>query len=52
VKKAPKGKSDHRARSFDATWTAFEEDSRMFWTEMNSLVEMLDGVEAEGAGDA
>ena len=40
--------------SFDlpATWANFESDGRSFWTEMDSLVEMLDGVVAEEANDA
>ncbi len=35
-----------------AAWASFEDDGRIFWTEMNSLVEMLDGVIAEEANDA
>jgi type I restriction enzyme M protein len=35
-----------------ATWANFESDGRSFWTEMDSLVEMLDGVVAEEANDA
>jgi type I restriction enzyme M protein len=35
-----------------STWANFESDGRSFWTEMDSLVEMLDGVVAEEANDA
>ncbi|MDB4628027.1 type I restriction-modification system subunit M [bacterium] len=35
-----------------ATWANFESDGRSFWTKMDSLVEMLDGVVAEAANDA
>mgnify|MGYP001441362397 FL=1 len=35
-----------------ASWANFESDGRPFWTEMDSLVEMLDGVVAEEATDA
>ena len=35
-----------------ATWANFESDGRSFWTEMDSLVEALDGVVAEEANDA
>ena len=35
-----------------ATWANFESDGRAFWMEMDSLVEMLDGVVAEEANDA
>jgi type I restriction enzyme M protein len=35
-----------------ASWANFESDGRSFWTEMDSLVEMLDGVVAEDANDA
>jgi len=52
VKKKPTGKSDDGTESLDATWTTIEEDGRMFWADMDSLVEMLDGVVAAGAGDA
>ena len=35
-----------------ASWANFESDGRSFWTEMDSLVEMLDGVVGEEANDA
>lgn len=46
VKKPAKITSDNGAESLAAIWTAFEEDGHTFWTEMDSLVEMLDGVVA------
>lgn len=33
-------------------WAAFDEGGREFWTQMDALVDMLDGVVAEEAGDA
>ena len=33
-------------------WAAFEDDGRAFWTQMDALVDMLDGVVAEEADDA
>ncbi len=33
-------------------WAAFDEDGRGFWTQMDGLVDMLDGVVAEEANDA
>ena len=38
--------------SLEEAWTAFETDGESFWKEMNSLVEMLDGIAAEEARDA
>jgi type I restriction enzyme M protein len=37
--------------SLAATWAAFDEMGREFWTQMDALVEMVDGVVAEGAND-
>jgi len=47
VKSSTKGSLD-----LPASWANFESDGRSFWTEMDSLVEMLDGVVAEEANDA
>ncbi|MEQ9455612.1 MAG: class I SAM-dependent DNA methyltransferase [Phycisphaeraceae bacterium] len=33
-------------------WAAFDEGGREFWTQMDALVDMLDGVVAEGVNDA
>ena len=52
VKKVKKAKGADDSQSLSDTWTSFEDDGRTFWTEMDSLVEMLDGVVAEEAGDA
>ena len=35
-----------------AAWASFEEDGRILWTEMDSLVRALDGVVAKEANDA
>lgn len=35
-----------------AAWTEFDEGGRDFWTQMDALVDMLDGVVAEEANDA
>ena len=52
VKKAPASKSDMDTASLDATWAAFDEGGREFWTEMDSFVERLDGIVAEETSDA
>ncbi|MBT7125478.1 MAG: SAM-dependent DNA methyltransferase [Gemmatimonadales bacterium] len=40
------------ALDLPSTWANFESDGRYFWTEMDSLVEMLDDVVAKEANDA
>ena len=40
------------AGSLQRRWAAFDADGREFWTEMDALVDMLDGVVAEEATDA
>lgn len=52
VKKSKKAKGTDDSQSLSDTWTSFEDDGRDFWTEMDSLVEMLDGVVEEEVGDA
>ena len=52
VKKAPKPKPAADTQTLSNAWTSFEEEGREFWTAMDSLVEMLDGVVFEEAGDA
>jgi type I restriction enzyme M protein len=42
------GAGDHAA----GAWAAFDEDGREFWTQMDALVDMLDGVVAEEVNDA
>ena len=51
VKKAPKSKYAGSAQSLSDAWTSFEDEGRGFWTEMESLVELLDSVVAEEASD-
>lgn len=41
-----------RAEDMSAAWAAFDNERRAFWNEMESLVEMLDGVVAGEARDA
>ncbi|MFG1690566.1 N-6 DNA methylase [Gemmatimonadota bacterium] len=52
VKKAPSLESSGHSQSLSDAWVSFEEEGREFWTEMDSLVEMLDGIVAEEAGNA
>ena len=52
VKKSSATKTPGETQSLGVSWTSFEQDSREFWVEMDSLVEMLDSVVAEEAGDA
>ena len=52
VKKTSKSKSSTDTQSLSDAWTFFEDGRREFWVEMNSLVEMLDSVVADEAGDA
>ncbi len=51
VKKSVANKTVENARSLDVSWAAFEQDGREFWTEMDSLVEMLEGVVVKKASD-
>jgi type I restriction enzyme M protein len=39
-------------RDLRKAWAAFDAGGREFWEQMDELVDMLDGVVAEGAGDA
>jgi type I restriction enzyme M protein len=51
--KKPKPVADAREQATLATaWAAFDEDGREFWTRMDELVEMLDGVVVEDTNDA
>jgi type I restriction enzyme M protein len=52
VKKVRPAVVEGAKSSLAATWAAFDEASRPFWTQMDVLVDMLDGVVAEDAGDA
>ena len=51
VKKASKADPEGETQGLVATWASFEAGGREFWSEMDSLVEMLDGVLAEEATD-
>ncbi len=48
VKKSPATKTPGRTKRLDASWAAFDHNSREFWIEMHTLVEMLEGALAEG----
>jgi type I restriction enzyme M protein len=51
VKKETKTKPTGDTQSLSAAWTTFEEEGCEFWTGMDSLVEMLDGVVDGEVGD-
>lgn len=52
VKKVRPATVEGKGASLAATWAEFSERGREFWTQMDALVDMLDGVVAEEAGDA
>ena len=52
VKKKTASTGDGGSRDLATAWSAFEQEGREFWTEMDALVEMLDGVVAGEASDA
>lgn len=52
VQKARKLVTGCEAQSFSNAWISFEDEGPKFWMEMESLVEMLDGVVAVEASDA
>jgi len=52
VKKVRPAMAEGNGTSLAATWAAFDEQGREFWTQMDALVDMLDGVVAEEADDA
>jgi len=52
VKKAKATVTEGEETTIAETWAAFDGDGRTFWTQMDALVDMLDGVVAEEAGDA
>ena len=51
-KPQPNGQPGYIRIDMPTAWASFEDDGRIFWTKMDSLVEMLDGVVAEEANDA
>ncbi len=52
VKKHRTSKSDYESTCFADKWSLFEQDGRNFWSEFDSLLEMLDGTAAEETSDA
>jgi type I restriction enzyme M protein len=52
VEKVTPTRDGSESQDLPAAWASFEDDGRTFWTEMDALVEMLDGVVAEEANDA
>jgi len=52
VRSIGNGPRDGADRDLKTAWAAFDASGREFWQEMNALVDMLDGVVAEEAGDA
>ena len=52
VKKQSAATNDENTQDLATTWSYFEQEGREFWTEMDSLVEVLDGVIADEASDA
>ena len=52
VEKVTAASDGDGAQDLLTAWASFEDDGRAFWTEMDSLVEMLDGIVAEEANNA
>ena len=52
VKKETASSSKGDSQDIAASWSTFEREGREFWTEMDALLEMLDGVVTEEASDA
>jgi len=46
------GKAPENGNELKKAWAAFEANRRVFWEQMEALVDMLDGVVAEEAKDA
>jgi len=44
VKRVGNGADDGNDRSLPELWAEWEQNGRVFWQEMDTLVEMLDGV--------
>lgn len=51
VKKVRPATVEGNGTGLAATWAEFDEQGREFWSQMDALVDMLDGVVAEGADD-
>lgn len=52
VEKVKKAVGIGDSRNLSVAWTSFEDSEQVFWSGMDSLVEMLDGLAAEEAGHA
>ena len=52
VKRAKPNVTEGEETTIAEAWAVFEGDGRTFWTQMDALVDMLDGVVAEEVGDA
>ena len=52
VNKAPRAKNADEHQSLSDAWASFEDEGRKFWTKMDNLIDMLDGVVAEETADA
>ena len=42
---------DKEQQDLSTLWASFEEEGSAFWSEMGELVQMLDGIEADGGSD-
>ena len=49
VKKSQKSEYNYGSQSLVERWTSFKDEGRVFWTKMDSLVEILESVEVDGA---
>jgi len=52
VRPVGNGAVDGHGQDLKTAWAAFDAGGRAFWLQMDALVDMLDGVVAEEAGDA
>jgi type I restriction enzyme M protein len=52
VKKVRPATVEGNGTSLAATWAAFDEQGREFWSQMDALVHMLGGAVAKEADDA
>lgn len=52
VRKSKPKVTPGKETTFAEAWASFDEGGRAFWTQMDALVDMLDGVVAEEANDA
>ena len=52
VEKVASASDGKGAQALPVAWASFESDGRDFWAEMDSLLDMLDGIAAAEANDA